>query len=218
MKNNTGNRNAGNRNTGSCNTGSCNTGDRNTGSCNTGSCNTGDRNTGSCNTGNRNTGDRNTGSCNTGNRNTGSCNTGSWNAGNRNTGFFNTSTPDKINVFDAPTNICEWDKCDKPDFIYFSLTKWVPVSEMTQNEKDDNPGFGNTEGYLKKLDYKEEFKKSYSEASEEDRNKIFNVPNFDADKFLEISGIDVRINKEKETKKAELIAKAEELLEQARKM
>ena len=92
------------------------------------------------------------------------------------------------------------------------------MSEMTQKEKNENPSYGNTEGYLKKLDYKEEFQSSYNKATEEDRKKIFNLPNFNADKFLEISGIDVRANTEQEQKKQALIAKANELLEQAKNM
>ena len=85
-------------------------------------------------------------------------------------------------------------------------------------EKEDNKKHGETGGYLKTLDYKEAFKESYNKASKEDRKKIFNIPNFDADKFLEISGIDVRIDSEQESKKQALIAKANELLEQAKNM
>ena len=205
-------------NTGNWNTGDWNTGNWNTGDRNTGNRNTGDRNTGNRNTGDRNTGNRNTGNWNTGNWNTGDWNTGDWNTGNGNNGFFNTTTPDKINIFDVLTDRSVWENCDKPDFIYFSLTTWISSEDMTQEEKEANDGHGNTGGYLKKLDYKEEFQRSYSEASDDDRKKIFNIPNFEADKFFEISGIDVRIDVDKEAKKAELISKAEELLEQARRM
>tara|TARA_R110002020_G_scaffold467655_2_gene691411 strand:- start:3851 stop:4402 length:552 start_codon:yes stop_codon:yes gene_type:complete len=175
--------------------------------------NTGYWNTGYWNTGNCNTGNRNTGNCNTGNRNTGEWNTGDWN-----TGYFNTETPDQVNIFDVLTNKSDWDNCDKPNFIYFNLTVWVPTSDMTQQEKDDNPSYGNSEGYLKELDYKEEFQASYAKASEDDRKKIFNIPNFNPEKFLEISGIDVRVDTEREAKKQALIAKANELLEQAKNM
>lgn len=185
---------------------------------NTGDCNTGNRNTGYRNTGDWNTGNRNTGNWNTGDWNTGNSNTGDWNTGDWNTGYFNTETPDQISVFDVSTNKSDWDNCDKPSFIYFNLTLWIPMSDMTQKEKDDNPAYENAEGYLKKLDYKEEFKSSYNRATEEDRKKIFNLPNFNADKFLEISGIDVRVDTEQESKKQALIAKAYELLEQAKNM
>jgi hypothetical protein len=200
------------------NTGQWNTGDWNTGNWNTGDLNTGDLNTGNRNTGDWNTGNWNTGNWNTGNRNTGNRNTGDWNTGNRNTGYFNVKTPDQVNVFDVLTNKSDWDNFDKPNFIYFKLTEWVGESEMTQQEKDNNDTYGNVGGYLKKRDYKEVFKESYEEATKEDRKKIFNLPNFDADKFLEISGIDVRVDNEQAAKKKALIAKANELLEQAKNM
>ena len=177
--------------------------------------NTGDRNTGNWNTGDRNTGNGNTGDRNTGYRNTGDSNTGNWNTGSWNTGYFNTTTPSKVNVFDVECDRSEWDNCEKPRFIYFSLNHWVPESEMTIEEKNQNDNYGNVGGYLKKRDYKEAFNDSYNNASEEDRKKIFNLPNFDADKFFEISGIDVRVDTELEQKKRALIEKANELLKQA---
>jgi hypothetical protein len=210
-KDNTGYRNTGNCNTGNRNTGNWNTGYRNTGNRNTGNCNTGNCNTGDWNTGNRNTGNWNTGDWNTGNRNTGNWNTGDWN-----TGYFNTETPNQVNVFDVLTSRADWIDCDKPEFIYFNLTVWVSMSDMTQLEKDENPTYEITKGYLKKLDYKEAFQASYNKANKDDRKKAFNLPNFNAEKFLEISGIDVRVDTEQESKKKALIAKAHELLEQAK--
>ena len=200
------------------NTGNRNTGYRNTGNSNTGDSNTGNSNTGNRNTGYRNTGYRNTGYRNTGDWNTGYRNTGDWNTGNSNTGYFNTETPTKINVFDILTDRSKWDDCDKPGFIYFNLTAWVCVSNMTDKEKEDNDSYGNAGGYLKTLGYKEQFQKSYNAASDEDRKKVFNIPNFDAAKFFEITGIDVNKGYENDKKKAALIAKAHELLEQAKLM
>ena len=212
-KNNTGNSNTGNRNTGNRNTGNRNTGDRNTGYSNTGNWNTGDRNTGYSNTGNRNTGnwntgysntgnwntgDSNTGYSNTGNRNTGNWNTGNWNTGDRNTGYFNIDKPDKIRVFGKEINRDIWNNCTKPDFIYFNLTNWIFESSMSDQDKIDNPTFHTTGGYLKEYGYQEAFKKSFEDADQEDRDRVFNLPNFDADIFLEISGIDVRKGIEKE--------------------
>jgi len=210
--------NTGRSNTGYYNTGHNNTGHYNTGYNNTGHNNTGHRNAGYYNTGHSNTGHNNAGSGNAGHWNNGSGNAGHWNIGDHNTGFFNTEDPVQVNVFDSPVDRKDWDEFNKPDFIFFDLTEWVPMSEMTVQEKKDNPDFEKTGGYLRFFDYKEAFQKSYANADEEDRKKILNCPNFDADKFFEISGIDVRVDADKEAKKAELIAKAEELLEQARKM
>jgi len=169
---NTGDRNTGGYNTGNRNTGHCNTGDRNTGDYNTGDRNTGDYNTGYRNTGDYNTGDFNTGHCNTGDRNTGHFNTGDYNTGNRNTGYWNTGSfhtgffntlpkPPRILVFNKECSFEEWEKAEKPDFIYFDL-----------------------EG-----GYKKSFKKAFKNASPEDVQKLIKLPNFDYKVFEEISGI-----------------------------
>ena len=145
-------------------------------------------------------------------------NTGDRNTGNRNTGYFNVFTPDQINIFDVLTSREDWNNCDKPNFIYFDLTLWVDESKMSQLEKNENDSYGNVGVYIKKLDYKESFKSSYEKASKEDRKKIFNIPNFSAEKFLEISGIDVRVDSDLAAKKKALIEKANELLKQAEEL
>ena len=62
---------------------------------------------------------------------------------------------------------------------------------MSDVEKQENPSFSCTGGYLKKYDYKEAFTKSVTEASKEDRDLIRALPNFNNEKFLEISGVDL---------------------------
>ena len=146
----------------------------------------GDCNTGDCNTGNRNTGDCNTGDCNTGNRNT-----GNWNTANFSNGFFNTEEVEIVNVFDKPCMKSVWGEANKPSCLYFPLTEWIFESEMSDVEKHENPSFSCTGGYLKKYDYKEAFTKSVTEASKEDRDLIRALPNFNNEKFLEISGVDL---------------------------
>ena len=190
---NTSDRNTGNKNTSDRNTGYKNTGDRNTGSWNTGDRNTGDCNTGDKNTGDRNTGYRNTGHSNTGYRNTGDCNTGDWNTCDKETGYFNTVSPTHINVFNKPCPIVIWNEADKPSFIYFKLTEWILKSNMTDEEKTDNATFKTTGGYLKSYGYQEAFQASYAKASDEDKALLLKLPNFDAEVFKEISGIDVTV-------------------------
>jgi len=173
-----------------------NTGYRNTGDWNTGDRNTGYRNTGDRNTGNRNTGKWNTGDWNTGNRNTGKWNTGDWNTVNKETGFFNTKPIEKIRVFNKDCNVEEWENAEKPEFLYFYLTKWVMEDDMTDKEKENNSSYTTTGGYLKVFEYKEAFKKSYNDLSTEEKEKQIEIlkklPNFDADVFFEISGIDIK--------------------------
>jgi len=102
-----------------------------------------------------------------------------------------------------------------PDFLYFKLTEWVDEENMSDQEKIDNTKFHITGGYLKTHDYKDAFKKAFAAATEDDKKLLFALPNFDAEIFKEISGIDVTKDDDLEHKKAELIKKANKLLEQA---
>lgn len=190
----------GNRNTGNRNTGNCNTSDWNTGSCNAGNCNTGNHNTGSCNTSDWNTGNRNTGDWNAGNYNTGSCNTGDWNAGDWNyssfnSGCFNTSEH-KILMFDEPS---DWTYRDwlnsKAYWILFGMPKhvttWVYACDMTDEEKAAHPEHVTTGGYLKKLDERNVAQDYWNSLSENQKQVILSLPNFDKEKFYQCTGIRV---------------------------
>ena len=214
---NTGNYNTGNRNTGDCNTGDWNTGDCNTGDCNTGNYNTGNRNTGDwntgdCNTGNRNTGDCNTGDCNTGDCNTGDCNTGdcntgNYNTGNRNTGDWNDTNfssgcfntiEQKIYLFDKSSDWTYRDWLDSDaryllNQIQKNVVEWVYESDMTDEEKNANPTYKTTGGYLKVLDESQCAQLWWDDLREDERETIRSIPNFDKDKFEQITGIKIRI-------------------------
>ena len=184
-------------NTGNYNTGEYSTGNRNTGNWNRGDRNTGNRNTGDRNTGNRNTSNHNTGNRNTGNWNTGDCNTGKWNTGNWNsvnyeTGHFNTEPAHTIRVFNKTIDIEEWREAYLPPFLYFALTEWIFSEDMTDEEKEAYPTHTTTGRYLREYTYKEAFQKSWENADPKNRERIRDVPGFDADIFYEISGIDLR--------------------------
>lgn len=201
---NTGNRNTGNRNTGNCNTGDWNTGDWNTGDCNTGNWNTGNRNTGNRNTGNRNTGNWNTGDCNTGNRNTGDGNTGNrntgdgntgnWNAGDWNTGFFSTVTP-KADLFEKPTDLTHEQVLDLPGMQVlnnaYENNWWVFSKDMTEEEKEQHPEHETAGGYLKTVPFKTACRMMWDKLDAADRQKVLDLPNFDARIFKEVTGIEV---------------------------
>ena len=164
------------------------------------------------NTGDRSTGNRSTGDWSTGYRSTGNWSTGDWSTSNHSTGHFSTEDFSGFGVFNKACSIEEWETCKKPDLLYFILTEWVKESEMTSDEKESNPTYKTTEGYLKVKDYKEAFKESYNKASEEDKELLLKLPNFDADVFLEISGIDVRNNDN--SKEIEEITEQMEVLKQ----
>ena len=178
------------------NTGKDNTGRDNTGNRNTGNRNTGNRNTGNRNTGDRNTGNRNTGNWNTGNCNTGNCNTGDWNSTDFSTGCFNTKE-EKIRLFNKRSKWTYRDwrcslardlMCDCPH----TKTVWINEKYMTDSEKEENPTWECTGGYLKIIEATNEDKqKWWDNLDDEDREEVMSLPNFDKDIFKEITGIEV---------------------------
>lgn len=157
---------------------------------NTGDWNTGDWNTGNFNAGIRNTGHRNTGGHNTGDFNTGNWNTGEFNTGNYSNGVFCTKTPE-IMIFNQPSRMTlpdfyrsrYWDAICSSDF---PLTEWVSYTEQEIGEDEQKRTVG---GYLKTRTYQEACKIWWENMTEENRNIIQDLPNFDAAIFEEITGI-----------------------------
>ena len=79
-----------------------------------------------------------------------------------------------------------------PSFLYFDLTTWVSYDTATQEEKKAHKQEIETcGGFLKKNDYKTAFQIAWNNASDDDKESVKNLPNFDADVFFEISGIRV---------------------------
>ena len=174
-----------------------NTGDRNTGNDNTGDCNTGDYNTGNYNTGDCNTGDCNTGDYNTGNRNTGDYNTGNYNTGDRNTGLFNTDEPN-ARLFNKISNIKMSDiDINRINYILSFIDKrdvkliWKDKEDMTVEEKKKYPEYTTTGGALMKEEVKVNVQEEWGKVSQEDKDFIKSLPNFDKDIFYKCTGIKV---------------------------
>ncbi|OUQ32061.1 pentapeptide repeat-containing protein [Massilimicrobiota timonensis] len=176
--------------TGLCNSGNCNSGNRNSGNWNSGDCNSG----------NRNSGDWNSGNCNSGNCNSGDCNSGDWNSGDWNKasfclGCFNTVNQ-KLKFFDKESDVTfeEWRNSD----AYYLLRRiddapveWIWDCDMSDQEKADNPDWEINGGYLKKRDVSQANIKWWKSLSKLEKEEIKNIPNFDAEKFKLITGIDV---------------------------
>ena len=158
--------------------------------------NTGKDNTGKENTGNRNTGNRNTGDWNTGNRNTGDRNTGDWNTVDSSTGCFNTLF-DNIKLFNKPSNWTYYNwlssyakavMCDCP----CTKTIWIDSDEMIDSEKEENPTWECTGGYLKTITVTNRDKQAWwDNLDDSDKESVMSLPNFDKDIFKEITGIEV---------------------------
>ena len=194
---NRGNSNSGNRNSGYRNSGNRNSGNRNSGYRNSGYRNSGDRNSGDRNSGDRNSGNRNSGYWNSGNFNSGNSNSGNWNSGywnkcNGSNGVFCTIEP-TIKIFDKDTNMTleEFIKSKYKKAlcsVELKLTEWIRYTEEEMKEDDDKKA---TKGYLKNYTYKEACANWWSKLTEENKEIIMSIPNFDADKFEEITGIKI---------------------------
>ena len=153
-------------------------------------------NTGDENTGNKNTGNKNTGNKNTGNSNTGNSNTGDWNITDFSTGCFNTKE-EKIRLFNKRSNWTYRDwryssardlMCDCP----YTKTVWINEKYMTDSEKEENPTWERTGGYLKTINATKEDKQAWwDNLDDEEQEEIKRLPNFDKEIFKEITGIEV---------------------------
>ena len=159
----------------------------NSGHSNSGLNNSGDRNSGNRNSGDWNSGDINSGNWNSGNRNSGDRNSGDWNSGHWNSGFFNTSDSE-VRIFNKKTKI-KRSEINFPSCFYFDLNVWVDESDMSKSEKDTHPSYKTNGGYLKTLDYKEAWANALSGISEEEKQMILDLPNYDPDIFEEITGV-----------------------------
>ena len=186
----------------------------NTGEGNTGDRNSGNRNSGNWNSGYGNSGYGNSGERNSGNRNSGDGNSGYGNSSDRQSGIFN-STETTVRMFNKETNL-KWDEIDHPHFNEFYLNRWIPESEMTDEEKKNDPQFFVRQGYLKTFEWNEAWSNFWKDTDEENRKKFLNLPNFDAKIFKEITGIDVDVKVDQ--KKQELLDKADELIKQANEL
>ena len=173
-----------------------NTGKDNTGNRNTGDWNTGNRNTGDWNTGNRNTGDRNTGNRNTGDWNTGNRNTGDWNSTEHSTGCFNTET-ENIRLFNKPSDWTYHDWLNsRARYVMndcpHTKTIWIDSEEMIDSEKEENPTWECTGGYLKTIHVTNSDKQAWwDNLDESDKESVMSLPNFDRVVFKEVTGIEV---------------------------
>ena len=162
----------------------------NTGKGDTGLRNTGDCNSGSYNSGKWNSGNYNSGDCNSGNRNSGDYNKTSFSSG-----VFCTEQP-KLIMFNKPTEMTfnQWwcsDACRLLNKIDFRSTEFILSDDMTEEEKAAHPDWETIQGYLKKRDISECCQRWWMNLSMNEKCIIQNMPNFDAEIFKEITGIQV---------------------------
>ena len=190
-------------NSGLFNTGNRNSGDRNSGDYNSGHYNSGDWNSGHYNSGDWNSGYCNSGYCNSGDRNSGHYNSGHYNSGNRNSGMANscdysngvfcTESDKNIRIFNKPSGMSLAEFCNSiywaaMQSVPFILTEWI---NYTQNEKEADEQKRLIGGYLKEYTMKEAWANWWDKLTDENKEIIKQIPNFDPEIFKEITGIEV---------------------------
>ena len=199
---NSGHGNSGNNNSGHYNSGWTNSGNHNSGHCNSGYFNSGYGNSGHGNSGNNNSGNHNSGGHNSGSHNSGDFNSGYHNSGHFNSGNFNscdyssglfcTQNP-KVKIFDTETDMT-MEEVVRTDWYHmlfkhsFDLTEWIGY---TNEKKQSNKDKKRVEGYLKTYSYKEACKNWWNKYTDEEKAVIMSMPNFDKEKFKQITGIKV---------------------------
>ena len=142
-----------------------------------------------------NVGSSNSGYRNSGYRNSGDCNSGDWNSGDRNSGLFNTEKNPKLKIFDKES---EWTYEDwmnsKARRIMntcpYTYSNYISESEMTDNEKENHPEYKTIGGYVKVfVTTAEDKQKWWDDLSDDDKNTVKSLPNFDWDKFVKCVGM-----------------------------
>ena len=177
------------KNTGKENSGYYNSGNSNSGHYNSGHYNSGNYNSGNSNSGYYNSGNYNSGYYNSGYYNSGYYNSGYYNSGNSNSGYFNTTTP-KVRLFNKDTNLERKDLLIP--YINLPTNEWISEDNMTAEQKKTDPEFYVKKGTLITRTYKEAFSIAWTEITQETKQQFLDLPNFDAEIFLEITGVDVR--------------------------
>lgn len=185
---NTGLFNSGYKNSGNCNSGDWNSGDWNSGDMNSSYWNSGYGNSGNSNSGHGNSGHRNSGDMNSGN-----ANSGYGNKCNGSNGVFCTEEDMDIKIFNKPSGMSlrkfygskyYHALCSAP----LRLTDWIKYTDEEKAEDEDKALIG---GYLKTYTMEEAWANWWNELDDDNKEIIKQIPNFDAEIFKEITGIDV---------------------------
>ena len=75
-----------------------------------------------------------------------------------------------------------------------NVVEWIREEDMTDEEKAEHPTYKTTGGYLKVLDESECGQIWWDGLSENDRNIIRALPNFDREIFENVTGIKIGVN------------------------
>jgi hypothetical protein len=73
----------------------------------------------------------------------------------------------------------------------FPLNQWVSENKMTDKEKEENPCYKTTGGFLKTNSYKDAWAWAWKHFTEKEKQAIIELPNFNKKIFFDITGIEV---------------------------
>jgi hypothetical protein len=102
----------------------------------------------------------------------------------------------KLLFFDQETEISwnQWRNSRAYDLLWnvdSRPTEWIYADDMTDQEKIDYPSYKTTGGYLKERDISKAYQEWWDKLTGDQKQCIKEIPNFDAEKFKQITGIDV---------------------------
>ena len=137
-------------------------------------------NTGLFNSGDWNSGDWNSGNRNSGDRNSGDRNSGDWNSCNYSNGVFCNQEDKDIRIFNKPSGMSLEEFWDSK---YYRALQSEPLELTYWGDKNEE---------LKCRSYKDACAIWWSKLTEKNKKIIQEIPNFDPDVFLDITGIDVK--------------------------
>ena len=125
---------------------------------------------------------------------TGNRNSGDWNSGNGNSGVFCTEEP-KIKIFDVQSDmtLSEWRNTEAAQILSWNFEQnvWIYSENMTDEEKEQYPSHETTGGYLRTFSFKEACDNMWNDLTDREKEVIKNIPNFNEEKFEEITGISI---------------------------
>lgn len=99
-----------------------------------------------------------------------------------------------LQIFNTPVTESEYESTLKKlreSDVKIALTKWIEEKNITAEDKKNYSTYKELGGCLKVFSYEEAWSTWWSEATQKQKNAILDIPQFNAEIFKEITGIDV---------------------------
>ena len=104
---------------------------------------------------------------------------------------------EKIRLFNKPSDWTYQDWLNSKAWYVmtgcpYTKTIWIDSENMIDSEKEENPTWECTGGYLKTIHVTNRDKQAWwDNLSDSDKESVMSLPNFDKDVFKEVTGIEV---------------------------